>query len=121
MMSTFPETVGCSTLASHPLLSSFSSFRLLLWDCDDRTYKYCIEVSCDQRIWKKVVDKSKETCRSWQVLKFPSQPVTFIKIIGTHNTANEVNYFRAGYFWFVYHFLGMFLVPVSAGVSCGTF
>ena len=30
-------------------------------------------------------------CRSWQTLAFEPQPVTFIRIVGTHNTANEVN------------------------------
>ena len=40
----------------------------------------------------RVVDRSEESCRSWQLVKFPSQPVTFIKIIGTHNTANEVRH-----------------------------
>lgn len=65
--------------------------RLLLWDCDDRTYGYYIEVSCDQKTWRKVVDKSNEKCRSWQVIHFIPQPVTFIKIVGVNNTANEVS------------------------------
>lgn len=30
--------------------------------------------------------------RSWQVIKFEKRPVTFVKIVGTHNTANEVSY-----------------------------
>ena len=67
-----------------------SSMRLLLWDCDDRAYSYCVDVSCDQRAWRRVVDHSEEACRSWQLIQFSQQPVTFIKIIGTHNTANEV-------------------------------
>lgn len=29
-------------------------------------------------------------CRSWQIVEFEQQPVTFIKIVGTKNTANEV-------------------------------
>ena len=28
--------------------------------------------------------------RSWQNLKFEKQPVAFVKIVGTNNTANEV-------------------------------
>lgn len=28
--------------------------------------------------------------RSWQTLKFDKQPASFIRIVGTHNTANEV-------------------------------
>ena len=37
--------------------------RLLLWDRDDRTYGYYIEVSTDQKKWKKVVDKSEDACQ----------------------------------------------------------
>lgn len=67
-----------------------SSMRLLLWDCDDRTYSYYIEVSNDQKHWSKVVDKSNEPCRSFELIQFEAQVVTFIKLVGTHNTANEV-------------------------------
>lgn len=30
-------------------------------------------------------------CRSWQVIQFDPLPVTFVKIVGTKNTANEVH------------------------------
>lgn len=67
-----------------------SSMRLLLWDFDDRAYSYYIETSLDQVNWTMVADKRNEACRSWQVLTFKPQPMSFIKIVGTHNTANEV-------------------------------
>ncbi|GMT11120.1 hypothetical protein PFISCL1PPCAC_2417, partial [Pristionchus fissidentatus] len=67
-----------------------SSIRLLLWDCDERSYSFYIEVSVNQQQWKKVVDKVNEECRSWQYAEFPPEPVVFIRIIGTHNSANEV-------------------------------
>ncbi|XP_033123857.1 BTB/POZ domain-containing protein 9-like [Anneissia japonica] len=66
------------------------SIRMLLWDCDDRTYSYHIEVSTDNQTWVRVADKTKENCRSWQTLNFPQKAVAFIKIVGTRNTANEV-------------------------------
>ncbi|KAI8480542.1 PREDICTED: BTB/POZ domain-containing protein 9-like [Branchiostoma belcheri] len=66
------------------------SMRLLLWDCDDRSYSYYIEVSTDQQHWELVCDKTREACRSWQTIFFEKRPVTFIRIVGTHNTANEV-------------------------------
>ena len=31
--------------------------RLLLWDCDDRSYNYYIEVSVNQRDWEVVCDR----------------------------------------------------------------
>ena len=60
------------------------SMRLLLWDCDNRSTSYCIETSLEQSNWTRVTDKRNEACRSWQM------PISFIKITGTHNTANEV-------------------------------
>ena len=38
--------------------------RLLLWDCDERSYSYFIEVSTNQQQWTKVVDRTKVACRS---------------------------------------------------------
>ncbi|XP_017882949.1 BTB/POZ domain-containing protein 9-like [Ceratina calcarata] len=67
------------------------SMRLLLWDCDDRAYSYYIEVSGNSWNWVLVADKTREACRSWQTIRFePPRPVVYIRIIGTHNTANEV-------------------------------
>ncbi|KAM9420864.1 BTB/POZ domain-containing protein 9-like isoform 1-T2 [Salvelinus alpinus] len=69
---------------------TIGSLRLLLWDCDERSYSYYIEVSTNQQQWTKVVDRTKVPCRSWQTLKFDKQPASFIRIVGTNNTANEV-------------------------------
>ncbi|XP_064490258.1 BTB/POZ domain-containing protein 9-like [Ornithodoros turicata] len=66
------------------------SMRLLLWDCDSRSYSYYVEVSVNQKTWTMVADKRDELCRSWQLLLFPLQPVVFVRIVGTHNSANEV-------------------------------
>ncbi|XP_044263423.1 BTB/POZ domain-containing protein 9 [Tribolium madens] len=67
-----------------------SSLRLLLWDCDDRTYSYYIESSVNVWDWEMVVDHTRENCKSWQLIRFPPRPVVFIRIVGTHNSANEV-------------------------------
>ncbi|XP_033639361.1 BTB/POZ domain-containing protein 9-like [Asterias rubens] len=64
--------------------------RMLLWDCDARTYSYYVEVSTDQNTWVKVADKTKQACRGWQYLTFQRQAITFVRIVGTRNTANEV-------------------------------
>lgn len=37
-----------------------------------------------------LVDRTRENCQSWQLIKFAPRPVVFIRIVGTHNTANEV-------------------------------
>ncbi|GAA6091116.1 BTB/POZ domain-containing protein 9 isoform X1 [Tachysurus ichikawai] len=67
-----------------------SSMRLLLWDCDERSYSYYVEVSANQQHWVRVVDRTRVACRSWQTLRIERQQASFIRIVGTHNTANEV-------------------------------
>ena len=69
---------------------SLDNMKLLLWDCDDRSYSYYIEVSVNQRDWEVVCDRTRDPCRSWQLITFTRRPVVFIRIVGTHNTANEV-------------------------------
>lgn len=66
------------------------SMRLLLWDIDNRCYRYYIETSVDQSNWTIVCDKRNEDSKSWQTITFPRRPVVFIRITGTHNSANEV-------------------------------
>jgi len=65
-------------------------YRLLLWDCDDRSYSYYVEVSINQRDWITVCDRSRQPCQSWQSINFTSLPAVYIKIVGTQNTANDV-------------------------------
>ncbi|XP_066978684.1 BTB/POZ domain-containing protein 9-like isoform X1 [Macrobrachium rosenbergii] len=67
-----------------------SSCKLLLWDCDDRSYSYYIEASVNNRDWELIVDKTREACRSWQTLTFTPRAIVYFKIVGTFNTANEV-------------------------------
>ena len=46
-----------------------SSMRLLLWDCDDRSYTFDVSVSNDRKNWKLVVRRD-ELSRSWQYMEF---------------------------------------------------
>ncbi|CAH1379429.1 unnamed protein product [Tenebrio molitor] len=65
-----------------------SSMKLLLWDRDGRSYRYFIETSVDKSNWKIAADRRNEDCKSWQTLQFDLRPVVYIRITGTHNTAN---------------------------------
>lgn len=67
-----------------------SSIRLLLWDCDYRHYSYYVETSLNYWDWEMVADRTRDACRSWQVLYFSPRPVSIIRIIGTNNSVNEV-------------------------------
>ena len=49
--------------------------RLLLWDRDNRSYSYFVQVSLDGLDWLTVVDYSQHLCRSWQELFFQEKVV----------------------------------------------
>lgn len=40
-----------------------SSMRMLLWDCDERSYSYYIETSVNDCRWDLAVDRTREMCR----------------------------------------------------------
>ncbi|XP_072944054.1 BTB/POZ domain-containing protein 9 [Epargyreus clarus] len=67
-----------------------SSLRMLLWDCDYRHYSYYVEVSLNYWHWDMVADRTRDACRSWQVIYFSPRPVSIIRIVGTNNSVNEV-------------------------------
>lgn len=67
-----------------------NNIKMLLWDKDERSYSYYIEVSMDNKNWSKVVDYSQYHCRSWQNLHFSPRVVKYIKIVGTRNTTGCV-------------------------------
>ena len=43
----------------------FPLLRLLLWDCDDRSYSYYVEVSTNQQQWTMVADRTKVSCAGY--------------------------------------------------------
>lgn len=67
-----------------------SSFRILLWDCDERTYSFYIETSINETDWTLVVDKRNERLQSWQSFYFEPRIISYIRIVGTFNSANEI-------------------------------
>ncbi|XP_047504600.1 BTB/POZ domain-containing protein 9 isoform X1 [Pieris napi] len=69
-----------------------SSIRMLLWDCDYRHYSYYVEVSLNYWHWDMVADRTRDTCRSWQVIYFSPRPVSIIRIVGTNNSVNEFDH-----------------------------
>lgn len=61
--------------------------KILLWDGDNRSYYYYVEISQNQIDWERVVDYT-HPCRSWQNLYFTHRTVRYIKLVGTHNSEN---------------------------------
>lgn len=80
----------CHVIKEPKLDDSSRLDRLLLWDCDDRRYSFYVEVSTNNRDWVTVCDRSRQPCQSWQNISFSPQPVVYVKIVGTQNTANDV-------------------------------
>lgn len=71
-------------------ISIINHIKILLWDKDNRSYSYFIEVSVNQEQWDRVVDYQEFDCRSFQHLYFTARAIRYIKLVGTHNTENEV-------------------------------
>ena len=67
--------------------------RFLLWDRDDRFYRYRLEICADAagQAWLAVADRTgpAEECRSWQTVRFKPQPVRRIRLTGTFNSSNS--------------------------------
>jgi hypothetical protein len=63
--------------------------RFLLWDSDDRYYKYVVETSPDGKAWVPLVDRSKGKWKSWQTLDFAPRRVKAIRVKGLFNSANS--------------------------------
>lgn len=68
---------------------SLSAIRVKLWDGDERTYKYMLDVSLDGRRFLRVADKSEGVPAGWQNILFPLQKVRVIKLHCLHNSANR--------------------------------
>jgi hypothetical protein len=63
--------------------------RFLLWDKDERSYRYIASVSADGKNFKKVQDNSKRESRSWQQIRFARQKVKAVQIKGIAGTSDN--------------------------------
>ena len=72
---------------------TLDSIRFLLWDQDDRYYRYTLEICADEKgeKWMMAADRSAETdhCKSWQPIQFEPQTVKQIRLTGTFNSSNN--------------------------------
>ena len=73
------------TLAKPYLLREI---RMLLWDGENRYYRYQIETSADGTNFSMLADHSKGQPRSWQTISFATRPVKAIRVKGLYNSAN---------------------------------
>lgn len=70
-----------------------NAIRFLLWDQDNRFYRYKLDVcpDADDAKWKTVTDMTgdKCECRGWQVALFQTQTVRRVRLTGTFGSANS--------------------------------
>jgi len=63
--------------------------RIMLWDKDDRYYRYAVATSFDGKTFVPLVDRSSGEWRGWQKLKFEPRKVKVIRLFGTHNSKSK--------------------------------
>ena len=86
-----PNAPGSMTLDLKGLCT-ISSMRLLLWDLDNRYYRYKIEASSNNTTWITIVDRTDPTneCRSWQDISFnPPIQARYLRLTGTYNSSSQ--------------------------------
>ncbi|MGF1627079.1 MAG: discoidin domain-containing protein [Alphaproteobacteria bacterium] len=60
--------------------------RFLLWDRDDRFYRYRIDGSADGTGWTVLADRTDGEHRGWQEIALSPAPLRYIRLVGTHNS-----------------------------------
>jgi len=79
----------CTFMIDFPVPTNISRLRFLLWDGDNRSYKYKLEVTADGRTWDTVADYSNEARKSWQDITFEPRRIEAFRVEGLHNSANS--------------------------------
>lgn len=69
---------GITIKLSQPYI--INCIRMLLWDRDNRSYSYLVQVSLDSENWVTVVDRANHLCRSWQELFFKEKVVRYVNV-----------------------------------------
>ena len=64
--------------------------RFLLWNRDNRYFRYRVAVSADGKRFDMLADRSLGEWRGWQRLQFRSRSVKAIKLFGLYNSVNEL-------------------------------
>jgi hypothetical protein len=79
----------CTFTLLLPRALALSALRIKLWDGDDRSYRYTLDLSPDGRTVYRAADRSQAGGSSWQNLLFPTQKVRVIQLHGLHNPKNS--------------------------------
>ena len=72
---------------------TINTVRFLLWDQDNRFYRYKLEISpdADGEKWNMIADHSVTgEFRTWQLISFPTASVRRIRVTGTFDSSNNM-------------------------------
>lgn len=78
----------CEWIVTLPRTYILRQIRMLLWDGEDRFYRYALETSPDGQTYAPLADRSQGEWKSWQTVSFPPRRVKTIKVKGLYNSAN---------------------------------
>jgi hypothetical protein len=79
----------CAFTVTLDKVYAIRQIRMLLWDGNQRHYRYKMEVSPDGEHWAMLADRSEGEWRSWQTLDLAqSAPVKQIRVTGLFNSDN---------------------------------
>ena len=92
LCSSFPGTMTLDLKS----LCALSSTKLLLWDLDNRYYRYKIEASSNNMTWVMIVDRtSSGMWQSWQDIRFsPGIQARYLRLTGTYDSIPGNNGFH---------------------------
>eukprot|EP01084_Bolivina_argentea_P174868 302876_1 len=77
-----------------------NTFRFMLYNGDNRVYKYKIEISKDQKTWTRIVNAENKS--GWQLVQFHDQFVKHIRFLDGSSTANQYLHLCKFYAFFDY-------------------
>jgi hypothetical protein len=82
--------VGGSFTITLPRPVRVARTQVLLFDLDDRFFRYRVETSADGERWETAVDKSEGEWSGWQVDRFSARTARYVRFTGLHNSVNDL-------------------------------
>ena len=82
-------TFPCEWTITFDKVYLLQEIRFLLFDLDQRYYRYAIATSADGKTYTPLVDRSQGEWSSWQRVSFSPRPVKAIKLQGLYNSKNQ--------------------------------
>ena len=82
------DNLPCEWTITFDRVYLLQEIRFLLYDLDQRYYRYAITTSVDGKEFAPLVDRSQGQWRGWQRITFSPRPVKAVRLFGLYNSAN---------------------------------